>query len=308
MRLGGAIGTAVLAVVLQRAGGHVHHGAALAGAFGTAYWWALGIAVLSLIPMVVLLRAERRARPGAPARRRRRGRGRGAGVGGGAIEPATGRRDRAGAAHPPIRLPRPRPRPRPGAAPGATAPMSMPAPTRASAPPPSWMRSARLQAHVPRAQPAARARHAPRRRRAEPRPVRAADRAGGARRAVGRRARRRRTAGGRHGHPDARPPRRLRACRARAARRRPARRALGAYAGRAGARSRPSATPGRHAGSRRLPGSDARDLRPRRGCSSASRRCSTTPRRPRGRLWRRRPQGPENPQRSPFYGRRIPLL
>src|SRR5437763_4209712 len=59
MRLGGAIGTAVLAVVLQRASGHAHGHAALAGAFDAAYWWALGIAVLTLIPCLMLLRAER---------------------------------------------------------------------------------------------------------------------------------------------------------------------------------------------------------------------------------------------------------
>jgi EmrB/QacA subfamily drug resistance transporter len=55
-RIGGAIGTAVLAVVLQRASGH-----ALikpASAFQDAYWWSVGICVLSLIPCVVLLRAE----------------------------------------------------------------------------------------------------------------------------------------------------------------------------------------------------------------------------------------------------------
>jgi len=57
-RLGGAIGTAVLAVVLQRAAAGAHSSAALASAFDTAYWWSLGIAVLSLIPCVVLLRAE----------------------------------------------------------------------------------------------------------------------------------------------------------------------------------------------------------------------------------------------------------
>jgi EmrB/QacA subfamily drug resistance transporter len=57
-RMGGAIGTAVLAVVLQRASGHAPSIAKLAGAFDTAYWWSLGIAALSLIPCVVLLRAE----------------------------------------------------------------------------------------------------------------------------------------------------------------------------------------------------------------------------------------------------------
>jgi EmrB/QacA subfamily drug resistance transporter len=61
MRLGGAIGTAILAVVLQRAGAGAHHAtpASLAGAFQAAYWAALGIALLSLIPCLMLLRAER---------------------------------------------------------------------------------------------------------------------------------------------------------------------------------------------------------------------------------------------------------
>jgi len=63
-RTGGAIGTAVLAVVLQRAGVGAHSPAELASAFDTAYWWALGIAALSLIPCIVLLRAENpRAKP-----------------------------------------------------------------------------------------------------------------------------------------------------------------------------------------------------------------------------------------------------
>jgi EmrB/QacA subfamily drug resistance transporter len=57
-RVGGAIGVAVLAVVLQRAGGHAPSSVKLANAFDTAYWWSLGICVLSLIPCVVLLRAE----------------------------------------------------------------------------------------------------------------------------------------------------------------------------------------------------------------------------------------------------------
>ncbi|MGV1049331.1 MAG: MDR family MFS transporter [Solirubrobacterales bacterium] len=57
-RVGGAIGTAVLAVVLQRASAGASTPSELAGAFATANWWALGIVVLSLIPCVVLLRAE----------------------------------------------------------------------------------------------------------------------------------------------------------------------------------------------------------------------------------------------------------
>ncbi len=57
-RIGGAIGTAVLAVVLQRASGVHPSVTKLASACDAAYWWSLGIAVLSLIPCVVLLRAE----------------------------------------------------------------------------------------------------------------------------------------------------------------------------------------------------------------------------------------------------------
>ncbi len=61
MRIGGAIGTAILAVVLQRAGASSHSAtpASLASAFQDAYWAALGIALLSLIPCLMLLRAER---------------------------------------------------------------------------------------------------------------------------------------------------------------------------------------------------------------------------------------------------------
>jgi EmrB/QacA subfamily drug resistance transporter len=57
-RIGGAIGTAVLAVVLQRASGGSHDPTVLAKAFDKAYWWSAGIALLSLIPCFVLLRAE----------------------------------------------------------------------------------------------------------------------------------------------------------------------------------------------------------------------------------------------------------
>jgi hypothetical protein len=57
-RIGGAIGVAVLAVVLQRATAHTHSVAGLAGAYGTAFWWSVGICVASLIPCLVLLRAE----------------------------------------------------------------------------------------------------------------------------------------------------------------------------------------------------------------------------------------------------------
>ncbi len=73
-RIGGAIGTAVLAVVLQRASGGSFATPALVHAFQTAYWWSLGIVLLSLIPCVVLLRAENpRARRYRGGRQRRGG-------------------------------------------------------------------------------------------------------------------------------------------------------------------------------------------------------------------------------------------
>ena len=61
-RIGGSIGTAVLAVVLQRALIGATTPAEAAGAFGTAFWWSVGITALAIIPCLVLLRAERAAR------------------------------------------------------------------------------------------------------------------------------------------------------------------------------------------------------------------------------------------------------
>jgi EmrB/QacA subfamily drug resistance transporter len=61
-RVGGSIGTAVLAVVLQRSlssAGHPPSPADAAAAFGTAFWWGLGIAAVAIIPCVILTRAER---------------------------------------------------------------------------------------------------------------------------------------------------------------------------------------------------------------------------------------------------------
>src|SRR4051812_2332264 len=62
-RLGGSIGTAVLAVVLQRAllsSPDTQDG--IASAYSTAFWWSLGITALAIVPSIVLLRAERHAR------------------------------------------------------------------------------------------------------------------------------------------------------------------------------------------------------------------------------------------------------
>ena len=64
-RVGGSIGTAVLAVVLQRALTGTHGVAAAAGAYGTAFWWSLGLTALAIAPCIVLVRAERAARAAA---------------------------------------------------------------------------------------------------------------------------------------------------------------------------------------------------------------------------------------------------
>jgi hypothetical protein len=45
----------------------VHTAAGAASAYGTAFWWSVGIAALAVIPCVVLMRAERGARIAAPA-------------------------------------------------------------------------------------------------------------------------------------------------------------------------------------------------------------------------------------------------
>ncbi|MGH2889113.1 MAG: DHA2 family efflux MFS transporter permease subunit, partial [Solirubrobacteraceae bacterium] len=68
-RVGGSIGTAVLAVVLQRAMVGAHSLGDLAGAYGTAFWWSAALAAAAIIPAVVLWRAEHVAR--ARARRER---------------------------------------------------------------------------------------------------------------------------------------------------------------------------------------------------------------------------------------------
>jgi EmrB/QacA subfamily drug resistance transporter len=61
-RIGGSIGTAVLAVVLQRSLAGSTSLEEAAGAFGTAFWWSVGITAAAIIPCLVLVRAERRAR------------------------------------------------------------------------------------------------------------------------------------------------------------------------------------------------------------------------------------------------------
>ena len=61
-RVGGSIGTAVLAVVLQRSLVGAHTLSAQADAYGTAFWFSAGITALAIIPCIILVRAERAAR------------------------------------------------------------------------------------------------------------------------------------------------------------------------------------------------------------------------------------------------------
>jgi EmrB/QacA subfamily drug resistance transporter len=74
-RVGGSVGTAILSVVLSNhltsaataAGGRPTTDA-MAGAFGTTYWWVMGVTVLALAPTVLLALVERRARAEGAAR------------------------------------------------------------------------------------------------------------------------------------------------------------------------------------------------------------------------------------------------
>jgi EmrB/QacA subfamily drug resistance transporter len=61
-RVGGSIGTAVLAVVLQRALVGTHSLAAAASAYGTAFWVSAGLTALAIGPCIILTLAERAAR------------------------------------------------------------------------------------------------------------------------------------------------------------------------------------------------------------------------------------------------------
>ncbi len=61
-RIGGSLGTAVLAVVLQRALVGANSVAGVASAYGTAFWASTILAAGAFIPCVILLRAERAAR------------------------------------------------------------------------------------------------------------------------------------------------------------------------------------------------------------------------------------------------------
>jgi len=64
-RVGGSLGTAMVAVILQSKLTHLAKPAsasATAGAFAATYWWVMALTIVGLIPAVVLWRVERQAR------------------------------------------------------------------------------------------------------------------------------------------------------------------------------------------------------------------------------------------------------
>ena len=67
-RVGGAIGTALLAVVLQHqlatasSAPSASRATGVAAAFGHTFWWAIGLSVLAVVPAVILARTQRHER------------------------------------------------------------------------------------------------------------------------------------------------------------------------------------------------------------------------------------------------------
>jgi MFS family permease len=65
-RIGASIGTAVLAVVLQRGLVDAHTLSQAANAYGTAFWASGILAAIAIVPSIMLMRAERAAREAQP--------------------------------------------------------------------------------------------------------------------------------------------------------------------------------------------------------------------------------------------------
>ena len=61
-RVGGSLGTAIIAVVLEGQTRHVHTAAAAAAGFGHTYWWVMGATLIGLLPTLLLARIEKRAK------------------------------------------------------------------------------------------------------------------------------------------------------------------------------------------------------------------------------------------------------
>lgn len=59
-RIGGSVGTAAFAVVLQRHLAHAHGVGGAADSFAASFWWVLAVAVAATLPAVLLTGAERR--------------------------------------------------------------------------------------------------------------------------------------------------------------------------------------------------------------------------------------------------------
>ena len=69
--IGGSIGTAILAVILQHELADVHTLSASASAYGTAFWASAGLSALAIVPCIVLVRAEHSARRAHPIEKAR---------------------------------------------------------------------------------------------------------------------------------------------------------------------------------------------------------------------------------------------
>ena len=61
-RVGGSLGTAIIAVVLEGQLTHAHTQAAVAAGFGHTYTWVMAVTLLALLPTLMLARIERQAR------------------------------------------------------------------------------------------------------------------------------------------------------------------------------------------------------------------------------------------------------
>ena len=69
-RVGGSLGTAIFAVVLQGQSPTCAHATAGRGrhGFGQTYWWVMGITLIALVPTLLLARIERAAHAPAAGR------------------------------------------------------------------------------------------------------------------------------------------------------------------------------------------------------------------------------------------------